>query len=427
MEDRLADEELQHVFVEFADVNGLSRSKQLTADRFLDVWEAGIPVNMLLLVQTPRNEVPEGSGFGRSIGYGDGVLRPDPESFRELPWRDDAARVLCDVEYEGEPVTAAPRVALKRVLERTADTGLEFGVGSELEFYLLDETEAGYRPVTDHKHEWVSEATEQVAPFYDRLSTWAPDYGIDLHSLEHEHGPGQLEVLFDHGDALSQADTTFDFKRLVKRTAATCGHVATFMARPFGGESGSGYHLHVSARRDGENAFDAGDGRLSETGAQFVAGLLAHAGALTAVGTPTRNGYKRYQPDGFAPYSASWGYDNRLTSIRVPGGYTRAENRIAAADANPYLLVAATLAAGIDGIERRLDPGDPVAAEPSSDHPVLPRSPREAFAALDGDERLREVLGDGVIDAYIASRRRDLAAFDDHVTDWERERYVDVL
>jgi glutamine synthetase len=426
IEDRLTDSELSHVFVEFADVNGLSRSKQLRADRFLDVWREGIPVNMLLLVQTPRNEVPKGSGFGKSIGYGDGVLRPDPSTFRELPWRDDAARVLCDVEYEGEEVLASPRTALKRVLERATETGLEFGVGSELEFYLLDETETGYAPVTDHKHEWVSEATEQVAPFYDRLSKWAPAYGIDIHSLEHEHGPGQLEVLFDHGDALSQADTTFDFKRLVKRTAATAGHVATFMAQPFGGESGSGYHLHVSAQRDGENAFDAGDGTLSETGLQFVAGLLDHAGALTAIGTPTLNGYKRYDPDGFAPYTASWGYDNRLTAVRVPGGYTRVENRIAAADANPYLLVAATIAAGVDGIERGLDPGRAVDAEPSCDHPVLPTSAPAAFDALEADERLAEVLGRDVVDAYLASRRRDLAEFGDHVTEWERDRYVDV-
>lgn len=429
MEERLSEGDISHVFVEFADVNGMSRSKQLTTDRFLDVWTDGIPVNMLLLVQTHRNEVPKGSGFGEEIGYGDGVLRPDPSTFRVLPWRDDAARVLCDVEFQGEPVDAAPRTALRRVLQHVDDLGLglEFGVGSELEFYLLEEAETGYRPVTDHKHEWVSEATETLSPFYDRLSEWAPEYGIDLHSLEHEHGPGQLEVLFDHGDPLSQADTTFDFKRLVKRTATLTDHVGTFMAKPFAGESGSGYHLHVSARRDGENAFDDGDGRLSQVGQQFVAGLLDHAAALTAIGTPTLNGYKRLAPGGFAPYTASWGYDNRMTAIRVPGGYTRVENRVAAADANPYLLIAATLAAGIDGIERGLDPGEAVATDPTGEHPVLPQSPAQAFDALDEDDTLASVLGRDVIDAYLAARRRDLEAFDEHVTDWERDRYVDVL
>lgn len=425
MEERLGEDDLRHVFVEFADTNGMSRSKQFTADRFLEIWEDGIPVNMLLLVQTPRNEVPTDSGFGKEIGYGDGLLRPDPTTFRVLPWRDDAARVLCDVEYEGEPVGAAPRTALKRVLDST-DAGLEFGVGSELEFYLLRGTEAGYEPVTDHKHEWVSEATEAVAPFYDRLAEWGPAYGVPLHSLEHEHGPGQLEVLFDHGDPLSQADTTFDFKRLVKRTAALTDGVGTFMAKPFSGESGSGYHLHVSARRDGENAFDDGSGELSGTGRRFVAGLLEHADALTAIGTPTLNGFKRLEPGGFAPYTASWGYDNRMTGIRIPGGYTRVENRLAAADANPYLLIAATLAAGLDGIERDLEPTDAVARDPTGRRPPLPQSPAEALAALADDDRLATTLGRDTVDAYLATRRRDLAAFHDHVTEWERDRYVDV-
>lgn len=428
MEARLADEDLTHVFVEFPDVNGMSRSKQLTRDRFLETWESGIPVNLLLLVQTPRNEVPEDSGFGKEIGYGDGRLRPDPSTFRALPWREDAARVLCDVEYEGEPVRAAPRTALRRLLEST-DLGLEFGVGCELECYLLGETETGCEPATDHKHEWVSEATERLAPFVDRLTEWAPAYGVPLYSVEHEHGPGQVEALFDHDDPLAAADTAFDFKRLVKRTAAVTGRVGTFMAKPFGGESGSGFHLHVSAQRNGENAFDDGDGDggLSETGRQFVGGLLEHADALTAVGTPTRNGFKRFGPGGFAPYSATWGYDNRMTALRVPAGYTRIENRIAAASANPHLLVAATLAAGIDGIRRDLDPGPATEGEPGADVPVLPQSPTRAFEALAADDRLAELLGREVVDAYVATRRRDLAALDDRVTDWERERYVDVL
>lgn len=426
MEERLEGEDLGHVFVEFADINGMSRSKQFTAARFREAWRSGFPVNMLLLVQTPRNDVPTGTGYGKEISYGDGVLRPDPATFQRLPWRDDAARVLCDIEYEGEPVAAAPRTALRNVLE-SADVDLEFGVGSELEFYLLEETETGYEPVTDDKHEWVSEATERVAPFYDRLSAWGPAYGIPVQSLEHEHGPGQLEVLFGHGDPLSQADVTFDFKRLVKRTAALTGRVGTFMAKPFGGESGSGYHLHVSARRDGENAFDDGSGGLSETGRQFVAGLLDHAWALTAIGTPTLNGFKRLKPGGFAPYTASWGYDNRMTAVRVPGGYTRVENRLAAADANPYLLVAATLAAGIDGIERGLEPDAAVDGDPGGKRPSLPESPAKALDALETDETLAAVLGREVVDAYVANRRCDLGVFDDHVTDWERDRYVDVL
>ena len=183
-------DEVTHVLLEFGDVNGISRSKQVTVEHFLSNWREGFPVNMLLLVQTPRNHVPEGSGYGTEIGYGDGRLRPDPDSVTRLPWRDDAVRVRCALEYEGEPVGAAPRAVLQSVLD-DIDLGLDFFVGSELEFYLLEDG----APVTEHKHEWVSWATEVASPVYDRLVEWGPEYGVPIQSLEHEHGPGQFEEI----------------------------------------------------------------------------------------------------------------------------------------------------------------------------------------------------------------------------------------
>lgn len=416
-------DDVQHVYLEFCDLNGISRSKQVTADHFRETWRDGFPVNMLLLVQTPRNHVPSGSGYGAEIGYGDGSLRPDPTTVKQVPWRDDAARVLCDVAFEGDPVGAAPRTALQRVLDGV-DVGLEFLVGSELEFSLLDGDD--HEPVTDHKHEWVSWATEQIAPFHDRLLEWGGEYDVPIQSLEHEHGPGQFEVLFEYGPPLSQADRTFDFKRLVKRTAKHGGLEATFMAKPFGGESGNGYHLHVSALADGENAF-AGDDGLSETGRSFVAGLLDHADALTAFHAPTLNAFKRFDPDGFAPDTASWGFDNRMASLRIPTGTTRVENRIGSADANPYLVVASTLAAGADGIRRSLDPGNAAAGDPGGEHPKLPRSPDAALEALESDDVLVDVLGEDLVAAYVATKRRSLEAFRDAVTDWERDQYVELL
>lgn len=414
-------DEVTHVLLEFGDVNGISRSKQVTVEHFLSNWREGFPVNMLLLVQTPRNRVPEGSGYGKEIGYGDGRLRPDPDSVRRLPWRDDAVRVRCALEYEGERVGAAPRAVLQSVLD-DIDLGLEFFVGSELEFYLLEDG----APVTEHKHEWVSWATEAASPVYDRLVEWGPEYGVPIQSLEHEHGPGQFEVLFEYGPPLSQADRTFDFKRLVKRTAQHCDQQATFMAKPFGDESANGYHLHVSAFEGNENAF-AGEDGLSETGRAFVAGVLDHAEALTAFHAPTLNAYKRFDEHGFAPDSASWGFDNRMAALRVPTGTPRIENRIGSADANPYLVIAGTLAAGVDGIRRSLDPGDPAEGSPAESCPRLPRSPEAALAALESDEVLVDALGEDLVRAYVASKRRDLAAFREHVTDWEREQYVELL
>jgi glutamine synthetase len=161
MESVLREEDVDHVFLEFADVNGISRSKQLHADYFLDSWREGFPMNALLLVQTPRSDVPEESGLGEEIDYGDATVSPEPETFRRLPWRPDTARVLCSFEIGGEPLAAEPRRALRRVLARRADPlDVEFTVGSELEFYLLspvDEADGRqYEPATDHKHECVT-------------------------------------------------------------------------------------------------------------------------------------------------------------------------------------------------------------------------------------------------------------------------------
>ncbi|ADD07398.1 glutamine synthetase (plasmid) [Natrialba magadii ATCC 43099] len=442
MLDLLSDPDIDHVFVEFSDINGISRTKQLRTDYFLDSWETGFPVNLLLLAQTPRNAVPEGSGVGEEIDYGDGRLRPLPHTACRLPWRDDAARVLCDVVDGGGLVGAAPRTALARVLESVPDeVDFEFTVGSELEFYLLSETESGsgYEPITSHKHECVSWATEEVSAFYNDLAAWSEEYGATVTSLMHEHGAGQLEVLFEYGEPMGQADDTFDFKRLVKQTGRCHDLWATFMAKPFGGRAGSGYHLHIGAFRDGENVFEAddvdmserttndGEATLSRTGRQFVAGVVDHADALAALGTPTINGFKRYERGSFAPYTASWGYDNRMTGLRIPSGTTRIENRIPSADANPYLVIAATIAAGLDGIERDLEPEPPVSGDPAGDRPPLPQSPELALAALESDETLTARLGEDLIQAFVAAKRAELESFRKTVTDWEREQYVETL
>ncbi len=425
MEERIDRSDVDHVLIEFPDINGISRSKQLRAEYFLDNWSTGFPVNLLVLAQTPRNDVPEGTGLGEEIGYGDGLLRPKPRTVRPLPWRDDAVRVLCDVETDGELLAAAPRTALKRVLD-DLDGDLEFTVGSELEFYLLSEGETDYEPVTSHKHECISWATEEVSEYYNDLAAWSDAYGVATNSIMHEHGAGQLEVLFDYGGPLDQADATFDFKRLVKQTGREHDLWATFMAKPFGGRSGSGYHLHVGGVRGGENVFED-DGDLSTVGRHFVGGLLEHADALAALGTPTLNAFKRYRPGSFAPYTASWGYDNRMAGIRVPSGTTRIENRIPSADANPYLVVASTLAAGVHGVTEGIEPTDPVEGDPTGDRPPLPRSPEAALSALENDSVIRSRLGEELIRAYTSVKRAEMESFRDVVTKWEREQYVQTL
>ncbi|QFU84531.1 glutamine synthetase family protein [Natronorubrum aibiense] len=425
MVSRLERGDIDHIFVEFPDINGISRSKQLTTDYFLERWKNGFTMNLLLLAQTPRNHVPDGTGFGAEIDYGDGVVHPDPKTFHVLPWRDDAARVICDFKYDGEPVLGAPRTVLKRVLEQN-DLGFDFYAGSELEFYLLEETGDGYGPATSDNHECVTWATEEISQFYNRLVDLADDFEIDIQSLQHEHGAGQLEVLFDYGRPLEQADTTFEFKRLVKQVGRERDQWPTFMAKPYGDRAGSGYHLHVSAFDGDTNILGNTDG-LSNQGRHFIGGLIEHADSLAAFGTPNINAFKRYKPGSFAPYTASWGYDNRMSAIRIPPGVVRAENRIASAEANPYLVIASTIAAGLHGIRQRIEPSEPVVGDPTGNRPKLPQSPELALRALENDDALAEILGSDIIQVYTASKRRELQAFRDHVTQWERDQYVKTL
>lgn len=438
MTDAIDEHDLDHVFVEFPDLNGMSRSKQLAADYFRSSWRDGFSMNVSLLTQTPRSDVVDGSRYGDEINYADGVVYPDPDTFCLVPWRDDAARVVCDFEYRGDPVADAPRTVLRRVLDRVADAGFDASVGSELEFFLLDPVDGGYEPATSDKHENLTRATESISDFYDRVYDWAGAFDVSLTTLHHEYGAGQFEILFEHDAPLPQADQTFRFKELVKYAATVGDQEATFMAKPFTGQSGSGYHLHTSLFADGENVLETGeragskaapDGgpELSETGRHFVGGLLEHADSLTALGTPTLNGFKRHQPHTFAPYTASWGYGNRYATVRVPTqGTTRIENRIPSADANPYLVIAATLAAGLHGIEDGIDPGDPSSDDPADSRSRLPRSPHEALAALETDDVLVDSLGEDVISEYVLMKRQEIDHFYDE-TVWERDRYVKPL
>lgn len=423
MERAIEEADLDHVFVEFPGLDGVSRGKQIDADYFLETWESGFSMNLTVLEATALDDWDPDSYYGLETDFADGTLRPIPATFERVPWREDAGRVLCDFEYEGETAGAYTRGVLERVLA-DLDDDLDAYAGSELEFMLLDETEDGYEPFTPYEHECVMWTTETAAPFYDRLSEWAEPFGIPLTLMHHEDGAGQLEVLFEHGRPLEQADTAFDFRRLVSEVARRTDRTATFMAKPFSGGTANGYHLHVSLFRDGENVLADGD-ELSAAGRGFVGGVLEHAESLVALTCPTINSLKRFQPETFAPFTASWGYNNRSTAVRVPhSDPTRVETRIASADANPYLVTAAVLAAGMHGMREEIDPGPPGEGYVTEGR-RLPRTPGVAYRALEEDDVLREALGDELVEVYLAARRAELESFLDHVTDWEK-RYLDV-
>ena len=418
---------LDHVFVEFPDLNGISRGKKVAADHFLEEWRDGFSMNLTVLEAGALDDWDADSYYGLSTDFADGTLRPIPGTFELVPWRENTGRVLCEFTYEGETVEAYTRGALERVLEGLAERDLDAFTGSELEFTLAEGTEDGYRPITPYEHECVMRATETAGPFLDRLSEWAEPFGIPLTLAHHENGAGQFEVLFEHGRPLEVADRAFDFRRLVAEVARRTDWEATFMTKPFSGGTANGYHLHVSLFRDGENVLvdDEGD-RLSATGRAFVGGVLEHAEAIAALTCPTVNALKRFVPETFAPCTASWGYDNRSTAVRIPDSDpVRIETRIPAAEANPYLTTAAVLAAGLDGMERDLEPGEPGTGYVTEGR-RLPRTPGLALRSLEEDDVIRDALGEELIEVFLAAKRAELDSFVEHVTDWE-ERYLEVI
>lgn len=418
------DEGVEEVIVEFPDIDGIARSKRVDAEYFLEKAEAGFSMNMLLLGVSSMTDVPEDSGLGESLNFADGTVRPVPETFRPVPWRENTARVLCTYSFRGDAAGAYTRDLLARVVEDVPE--LDVGIGAELEFHLLRDGEDGIEPLTGGSHECVTRATEAADAVYDRLRTWSEAMDVPLQVLMHEYGAGQFEVLFEHGGPMRTADRTFTFRELVKRAADREGLTGTFMARPFTDASANGFHLHVSAFDGDDNAFADGE-ELSATGRAFVGGLLEHADALVALGCPTINSFKRFTPGSFSPYTRSWGYNNRTAAVRVPESEPlRIENRIPGADANPYLVVAATLAAGFHGVREGIDPGDPVDGDAAGQRPPLEDSPEVSLRALEDDDVLTEALGEEFVRAYTAVKRRERERFNDHVTDWER-RYLGIV
>jgi glutamine synthetase len=432
MERTIEAEDLEHVFVEFPDLNGISRGKQVAADTFLETWRSGFSMNLTVLEAGALDDWDPDSYYGLSTEFADGTLRPIPETFKLPPWRENVGRVLCEFTHEGEPVGAYTRGVLERVLERLAEFDLAATAGSELEFTLLEETPDGPEPFTPYDHECVMSATERAAPFYDLLSEWAEPFGVPLTLMHHEDGAGQLEVLFEHGRPLEVADRAFDFRRLVAEAARRTRWEATFMAKPFTGATANGFHFHLGLFRDGENVLAAGSGErerereLSATGRAFVGGVLEHAEAITALTCPTINALKRFDPETFAPYTASWGYNNRSTAVRIPeSDPVRVETRIPAAEANPYLTAASIVAAGLHGIEAEIDPGEPGTGYVTEGR-RLPRTPGLALRALEDDDVLREALGEELVEVYLDAKRAELDSFLEEVTDWE-QRYREVL
>jgi glutamine synthetase len=429
----------RYVLAQFVDIHGAAKAK-------------AVPVEHYDMV------IGDGAGFaGFAVwGLGMGPHGPDymgvgdPSTLCDIPWMPGFARLACDGHVHGKPYSYCPRVTLKRALQSFAERGYTLFTGIEPEFMLLRRTEQGAlvpfdptdtadKPCYDYK------GLARTSAILDDLSRHLRAVGIDVYQIDHEDANGQFEINFTYDEALKSADNMIFFKMAASEIARQHGAIATFMPKPFSNRTGTGSHFHLSiGTRDQKNAFyDKSDKRglgLSQLGYWFLGGLLEHSRALTAICAPTVNSYKRLvvgrslSGATWAPAYIAYGDNNRTAFVRIP--YGRIEFRLPDGAANPYLATAALAAAGLDGIDRKLDPGEPLNINLYELTPeelarrsigLLPQSLSQALDALEADPVVQRGIGTDLAAEFIRLKRMEWIEYSRHVSEWETQRYLEMF
>jgi glutamine synthetase len=436
------DNGIEFLFAQFVDMHGKPSAKLVPAHHLDDL-------------------LSEGAGFAGfaagDIGQGpddpDMIAMPDPTTLTILPWRPTVARFACNVTVEGEEWDYCPRTILRRAVARAAEQGYELRVGAELEYFLLRRAADGSLELADPLDTldqpcYDMRALTRNLDFVSEVSRAITDLGWDNYATDHEDANGQFEQNFQYADALTTCDRAIFFRYMVESLAQQRGLIATFMPKPFAHLTGNGCHFHVSLWKDGENVFDrdpSEDPRglgLSELGYNFIGGLKANAKAYIAITAPTVNSYKRLvvgvptSGATWAPAYVSYGYNNRTQMLRVPAG-GRIEDRTVDGSCNPYLAATAMLAAGLDGIERGLDAGEPNSANlytmsaqdrEAAGIETLPANLLDATRELEVNEPLRKAFGTtrggDYVDYFIECKRREVQSAHEQITQWELDRYL---
>jgi glutamine synthetase len=425
------------VVLAFTDMQGRLQGKRLAAEFFLDEVAERFSegCNYLLAVDVDMNTVGGYAMSSWETGYGDFVLRPDLATLRQMPWHPATALVIADLTWlDGAPVAASPRQILQRQVDRLAERGWEAQAGTELEFIVYSDTfedaaAKGYRglvPANQYNVDYSILGTSRVEPLLRRIRNGMAGAGMYVESAKGECNLGQHEIAFRYAPVVATCDNHSIYKTGAKEIAAQDGMSLTFMAKPNARE-GNSCHIHLSVRDDDGKPVLAGDRAhgLSKAGEHFLAGQLAALRELTLCYAPNVNSYKRYVPGSFAPTSVRWGVDNRTCALRLVGhgNSLRPENRTPGGDVNPYLAVAAMIAAGLDGVDRELPLEDAYAGNAyADDGPRVPANLRDALALWEGSELAAQAFGTEVVAHYANYARVELAAFDAAVTDWELQR-----
>ena len=420
------------------DMGGVARGKIIPAGKFISgMGNRGLrmPEEIFILTVTGRyvQEVATTDPAGADIW-----LRPDPESIRKVPWYDEpTAQVICDCFYlNDDPVDIAPRGVLRRVLDLYAERGWRPIIAPELEFYLVAknidpdyplEPPAGRSGRKEAGGQaYGVDAASEFEPVVEEIYDFCEPHGIDIGTLSHESGPAQLEINFDHGDPMELADQVFLFKRAVRQAALKHDIFATFMAKPHEGEPGSSMHIHQSIvdAQTGKNVFAAKSGKENRLFLSHIAGLQRYMGAAMPFLAPNVNSYRRLVPNADAPTNVHWGRDNRTVSLRVPSSdpqAMRVENRVAGADANPYLAIAASLACGYLGMVEKLKPGKPVEGSAYRYAHTLPLHLEDALSKLNYTKPFKQVFGERFVETYQSVKDFEMEQYRKVISSWERE------
>jgi len=426
------DGSIDTVLLCIADMEGRLQGKRLTARHFLDevVEHDAEGCNYLLAVDVDMNTVDGYAMSSWERGYGDFVFKPDTDTLREIQWHPGTALLMADLAWEdGSDVIASPRQILRRQLARLAERGWTAAAGTELEFIVfMDSYEEAWRkayrglePANQYNVDYSMLGTARVEPLIRRIRNSMMGAGMNVENSKGECNFGQHEINFRYGDALRTADDHAIYKTGAKEIAAQEGMSITYMAK-LDEREGNSCHIHLSLQKDGGGSVFAED---QATFDRFVAGQLAALRELTLMFAPHVNSYKRYVPGSFAPTAVAWGHDNRTCSMRVVGHgeALRVENRLPGADVNPYLALAAMIAAGLHGVDNELQ------LEPAfegnayeSDKPRVPHNMYDARDLFAGSEIAREAFGKDVVDHYLNRAEVELDAMEAAVTDWEKFR-----
>jgi glutamine synthetase len=411
------------------DLNGILRGKRIPSSHWEATCRDGNALSTALFALDMTCDVWDTPYTNFGNGYPDMHMFPIVEP-TAIPWEPGVA--FCMARAEGldhKPVPIDPRNALVRQVERAASMGYSLHVGTELEFYLLDPETLKPRDkgIQVYSLERAAELEHVLGPIRQQIN----ELGIPIEQSNPEYGPGQVEVNIRYAEALVAADRVVMFRSLVKQLAHKHGYLATFMPKPFIDLSGNGFHTHYSMWKDGKNVFsDAG--KLSAVGSSFVAGLQLRMAETALCGSATPNGFRRRQPYSFCPINTTWGIDNRTVGIRIIEGKesaVRAEKRDAGADCNPYILLASDIAAGLDGVEQKLEPSPMTTGNgyEVTDAAPIPTTIVEAINAARQSTFLKEVLGEHLYELYLQQSERELGFFQKQITPVEIQRYIEVL